>query len=173
MAPSVENSPFALALVQLVILVVNAILYSRQKSALDVEKRDRGAFHPLVQQAVADATAARRGTEQIEVDHYKRLHSLLSSIATEHEADRAKLRAMEESVSSLSNKLASRDRADAAAAKRAAKPSQEREDVVPVDAGAVDMDSLLRAHGVPVGPPAAAPEAVRPPGFGVMAGRRS
>lgn len=169
MSPSVENSPFALALVQLVILVVNAILYSRQKSALDVEKRDRGAFHPLIQQAVADATAARRGTEQIEVDHYKRLHALLSSIATEHEADRAKLRAMEESVSSLSNKLASRDRADAAAAKRAAKAVVETDDgVVPPMAGASDLDSLLRAHGVPMAPVTASPEA-RPVGFGKLA----
>lgn len=157
---SVENSPIALALAQLVILIVNAILYSRQKSALDVEKRDRGVFHPLVQQAVADASAAKQGTERIEVDHYKRLHAILASVTTEHETDRAKLRAMEESVASLSNKLASRDRADTAAMKRAAKVAAESDEVVvPVGAGAPELDSLLAAHGVPMGRTTAAPAA--------------
>jgi len=121
MVESVENSPFALALAQIVLFIVQAIIYSRQKSALDVEKRDRAVFGPQVAHALEVAEAAKRDVETIELSHYKKLAALFEVQSTELANAKAQIRALEETVQSLSNKLASRERADRAAEKRRGK----------------------------------------------------
>lgn len=176
---SVENSPIALAIAQLVILIINAVLYSRQKSALDVEKRDRGQFGPQVQQALSVAEAAKHEIGKLEVEHYKRLAALVSALTAEHEACKQKVLALEESVASLSNKLASRDRADAAAAKRkaaAAMPAEEGAPQLPMfhgpqagQPGVLDAATLAQLGAIPLSQPSAAPAAPRDPTFGKVA----
>lgn len=150
---SVENSPIALALAQIVLFVVQAIIYSRQKSALDVEKRDRAVFGPQVTHALEVAQAAKRDVETIELSHYKKLAALFEAQSTELANAKAQIRALEETVTSLSNKLASRERADAKAAKRAAQAddAEEPEPSSAPNGAQVDLDELLRTHGHPMG----------------------
>jgi len=165
----IENSPIALAFGQLTVFILSALIYGRQKSALDLEKRDRGIFGIDVKAAVQAASEAKRTVDMVEVDHYRKLATLFTCLTTEHEGCKAKIAALEESVSSLSNKLASRDRADKAVAKRTtAQSEKENEGLVPTVAGASDLDSILRAHGVPMAPVTASPEA-RPASFGKLA----
>lgn len=166
---SVEYSPIVLAFAQLVVLVLSGLIYGRQRSALDLEKRDRSVFGPIVSQAAADAAAAKRVAEEVETEHYRRLAALFAAQASEHEACKAKLRALEESVASLSNKLASREKIEQRAAKRAeaaaAAPAQDEAGAAAP--GAEDMDTLLRTHGIPMGQPPPAPAGYqRPPAFG-------
>lgn len=117
---SVENSPIAIAIAQIIALIFSAVLYARQKSALDIEKRDRGAFGKDVSQALSLATDAKHDVKTIELEHYKKLAALFSICSTELELAKTQIRSLEESVASLSNKLASRERADRNAAKAAA-----------------------------------------------------
>lgn len=162
----VENSPIVLAFAQLVVLILNVFLYSRQKSAVDVEKRDRGAFGNSVAQALQLATSADRRVETIELDHYRKLSTMFAAQATELEEAKARIRSLEETVSSLSNKLASRDRADRSAAKRAEKESEPE---MPAEPGSADVDELVRlGHAIPLAPQLPAP-AARPNSFGKSA----
>lgn len=155
---SVEHSPIAIALAQLVILVINAILYSRQKNGADNEKRERAEFRPKVEQAYTWAQDAKRGVETVELDHYKKLLALFQAQAAELAEAKAKIAQLEESLASLSNKLASRERADRSAAKRAAQETQEPEAEELPAKGKVTLDDLIRnGAAIPLTPEAPPP----------------
>jgi len=165
---SVENSPIVLAFAQLVVLILNAILYARQKNVVDVEKRDRGAFGGDVSRAVQMAERAERTASTIEVEHYHKLAALFAAQSSELEQAKAKIRSLEETVSSLSNKLASRERADKSAERRAAKETLPD---LPTEPGASGVDELVRnGMAIPLFPQQPAPAApARPSNFGRMA----
>lgn len=156
-----ENSPLVLAIAQIVVLILNAILYARQKNAVDVEKRDRGVFGADVSKALRLAEEASREAKTIEVDHYRKLAALFAAQSAELEQAKAKIRALEETVSSLSNKLASRERADRSAEKRAAK---EQHQELPAGPGASDVDDPVRnGMAIPLFPQQPGPAALTLP----------
>lgn len=154
---------------QFLALVLGAIIYSRQKSALDIEKRDRGTFGTRVDEALRRASDALLGVERIDVEQYRTLAKKLAEAYAEIEMLKAKSIAQEESIKSLSNKLASRDRADKVAAKDEAKPVAHQ---VP---GVIQEDIMeqLRAQGlaVPLAPPVEQPLNNRTPNFGRQLGK--
>lgn len=116
---SMDLGQIALIVVQIIMLVITFYSQARQASAIDIEKRDRGIFGANVTEALRVAQAALRGVELIEVDHYRTLASKHAKSLEEIEDLKIKILALEESVKSLSNKLASRQRADFAEMKRA------------------------------------------------------
>lgn len=166
MFDSVESSPVLLAFAQLVVLILSALIYGRQKNALDVEKRDRGAFGGAVERALGLATDAKQEVERINVDHYKKLATMFAECCAETEALKAKVRAQEESIASLSNKLASRERADKSAEKKAAKEAavEDPQPGLPTAPGAAGVDDLVRQGlAIPLGPQQPGPVGRRRP----------
>jgi hypothetical protein len=115
----VDYGQIAFIFMQIVVFVASAVVYSRQLNAVDLEKRDRGAFGSQVAEALRVATLALRGVDLMEVEHYKALASKHAVLLQEVESLKVRIAAFEETVQSLSNKLASRERADAAAIRRA------------------------------------------------------
>lgn len=150
---------------QFLALLLGAIIYSRQKSALDIEKRDRGTFGVKVDKALQQAHDALLGVERIDVEQYKALAKKLAEAYQEIEMLKVRVLAQDESIKSLSNKLASRDRADSRAAK------EETKAPAPAAPGLIQTDILeeLRAQGLalPVNPGGQAePPTNRPSNFG-------
>jgi len=151
MGNSVDMGQIALLGLQLVVLIVGAVIYSLQHGMYGLEKRDRGMFGDRVAEALRQASAALRGAEMIEVEHYKALATKYAALLTEVEQLRVQIHSCNESVSSLSNKLASRQRADAAADRRA----MERETAAvkrPLDSqeipSGVDPLEWMKANGL-------------------------
>jgi len=126
---SMDLGQIALIVVQIVMLVITFYVQSRQMSAVDIEKRDRNTFGANVSEALRVAQAALRGVELIEVEHYKALASKHAKLLQDVEDLKCQIMSLEESVKSLSNKLASRQRADFAEMKRA--QAMEGEDLNP------------------------------------------
>lgn len=159
------DSPLAVVIAQIVVLVLNAVLYARQKNAVDVERRDRGVFGPRVDYAVLTAEAAKREAENIDGEKYRALASIVQQQAVEIADLKAKIRSLEESVQSMSNKLASRERADRSAERRAAQVSPPAPLEAPPDQqatapGGVDAATLAALGAIPLradAAPAAAP----------------
>lgn len=116
---SVDMGQIALIIVQVVMLFITFYVQSRQMSAVDIEKRDRGNFGANVSEALRVAQAALRGVELIEVEHYRALASKHAKLLQDVEDLKCQVLSLEESVKSLSNKLASRQRADMAEMRRA------------------------------------------------------
>lgn len=165
-----ELSPLAIAILQTVALIAQAVLYTRGKNAVELEKRDRGSFGPQVGDALRTAQEAMRAAERIDTEKYRALASLVEQQALEIASLKAQLAAATESIASLSNKLASRERADRAAEKKAA---AERP---PVDGDGhpaqMSLEEAIRRHGIPLAAhqSTAVPAApTRPPGFGLVA----
>lgn len=102
------------------VALASAIIYSRQKSAVDVEKRDRGVFGITVTDALRHAQEAERVARELRLDNYELLRQKFEGLVLENAQLKAKVAALEESVASLSNKLASRERADRRAAREEA-----------------------------------------------------
>lgn len=97
----------SIAGVQFLALIHGAIIYTRQKSAVDVEVRDRQEFRPLVQKALALAGDALAGVERVDIEQYRTLAKKLGEAHAEIESLKAKLMALEGSIASAHNKLAS------------------------------------------------------------------
>jgi len=138
---SVDFGQIALLCVQLIVLVVGSIIYSLQNGMYRIERRERGVFGDRVAEAFRAASSALRGVETIEVEHYKALATKYASLLTEVEGLKVMLRSCEESISSLSNKLASRQRADTAADRRAAENARRP----------VENADGVGAHEIPAG----------------------
>ena len=154
---------------QFLALLLGVIIYTRQKSALDIEKRDRGVFGTRVDKALQLASDALLGVERIDIEQYKALAKKLADALAEIEILKVRIIAQDESIKSLSNKLASRDRADA----RAAKTDTPKED--PPQKGYIQTDILdeLRAQGLalPIAPQGQEPSIGRPNNFGRHLGK--
>lgn len=162
---------------QVLAVVLGAIIYSRQKSALDIEKRDRGTFGAKVDKALQQAHDALLGVERIDVEQYRALAKKLADAYQEIEMLKARVLAQDESIKSLSNKLASRERADRRAA--VTHPAPDDDEVEPGQSTAKKSPQAqtleaLAAQGiaVPLFPEQNhAPQNHRPPGFGKVIGR--
>lgn len=148
------GNPAVLAIVsllglQMLSLIAGALIYSRQKSALDVESRDRGTFKTLVDKAVALAGDAVAGVQRIDIDQYRALAKKLGDAYAEIEFLKAKITTLEERLTSLSNKVANSRRGEAQAQPR---PQQQ----AAADAGngdfeippGVDPLEFMKAHGM-------------------------
>lgn len=150
---SMENSPIVLVFAQLVVLLANAYLFARQKNQGENKKLDVAMLLNQVSEAIRTAEGAKQDVMTVEVTHYKKLAALHDAQQREIEHLRSKVDCLQETVDSLSNKLASRDRADKGAEKRAGKASKAEEEP---PAGQMDLEDVIRAHGLPlVNPPAA------------------
>lgn len=176
---------------QFLALLLGVIIYTRQKSALDIEKHDRGTFGVRVDKALAAASDALLGVQRIDLEQYQALAKKHAQAVEEIELLKARVLSLEESVKSLSNKLASRSRVDkreaeeeAAASARAANmapfphPKSVKEGEFEIPAG-VDPADYLRSIGVGLplnGPPSYVQETMpleqpHRPGFGAVARR--
>jgi len=123
---SVDMGQIALVFVQLFALVITFFVHSRQLSALDIEKRDRGTFSVRVTEALRAANDALAGIEKIDKDLYRDLAKKHALLLQEVEDLKVRNLALEESLKSLANKLASRERADRAAQRMQPLPEPEQ-----------------------------------------------
>lgn len=134
---------------QMLSLIAGALIYSRQKSALDVESRDRGSFKTLVDKAVALAGDAVAGVQRIDVDQYRALAKKLGEAYAEIEYLKAKITTLEERLTSLSNKVANSKRGEAQAQARpqpqAAAEAGSGDFEIPAG---VDPLEFMKAHGL-------------------------
>lgn len=138
---SVDMGQIALVFVQLFALVITFFVHSRQLSALDIEKRDRGTFGARVSEALRIATDALTGVEKIDKEKYDKLAKKHVESLAEIEELKLKILRLEESIKSLANKLASRDRADRNAF-RAPEATEENTQPQPKDGGVVSLEKL-------------------------------
>lgn len=149
---SVDFGQIALIIIQIIMLIITFFVHSRQLSAVDIEKRDRGDFGAKVAEALRVAQAALRGVELIEVEHYKALAAKHAKLLQDVEDLKCQILSLEESVKSLANKLASRQRADNAEFRRMSSFQPDEEINPPVSRppkGEVDLE-WLKAQGVAV-----------------------
>ncbi len=114
---------------QFLAVIGGLYIYSRQRNALDIEKRDRGVFGADVAKALSAANDALAGVTRIDVDQYRALARKYAECVEEIETLKAKVRGLEESIATVNNKLASRERFEAKAAKN--QPRWEAEETVP------------------------------------------
>lgn len=154
---------------QLVIACLCAVAYLRQRNAYDVDKRDRENFGARLEVVYGKVDTVQRAVETIELSHYKALAAKYDIAMQDISRLEKQVAGLKETVEALSNKLASRDRADRAAAQRErqAKPAAE-ESASPQGAAEPSIDDLIREHGIPLRPPVNgnAPAGVIPADFG-------
>lgn len=178
---------------QFLALILGAIIYSRQKSALDIEKRDRGEFGGTlktfggrIDEALRKASDALLGIERIDVEQYRALAKKHGEAIAEIELLKAKVVALEESVRTLNNKLSSRSRTDKAERAEEAQeiktvpfvPKSVKQGEFEIPAG-VDPAEYLKSIGlgVPLNAPPSYVQETLPleqnqrPGFGAVARR--
>lgn len=148
MSVSVDLGQIALLFVQLIALVITFFVHARQLSALDIEKRDRGTFGARVSEALRLATDALTGVEKIDKEKYDKLAKKHVDSLAEIEELKLKILRLEESVKSLANKLASRERADRNAF-RQPETQPENPEVAPKIDGPHDLE-WLKAQGIAV-----------------------
>lgn len=166
-----ENSPLVLAIAQIIVLIGQAVAYLRTKQDLARTRTDMGTLTLDTRTAKDTADGAKRAVESIEISHYQSLRAKYEEVLTDLVAARSKIAAlqgevesMRESIASLNNKLASRERTDKAAARKAA---QEEAQELPTDPGKSGVDDLVRQLGIPLAGNNAVPAAGgRPAGFG-------
>lgn len=142
---SVDLAQIALVFVQLFGLVITFFVHARQLSALDLEKRDRGTFGTKVSEALRAANDALMGVEKIDKELYQALARKHALLLQEVEDLKVKNSALEESLKSLANKLASRERADRAA-QRAQQPPPDEGGIQPIQPGQDPLE-YLKATG--------------------------
>lgn len=144
-----ENNPLWLAFAQLVVLIANAYLFARQKSTAELGKHDTASFGLDVRNALQLATQASAKVETIEVGHYKVLLAKYEGVIVELRDAQAQIKCLQETVDSLGNKLASRERADRSFAKKAAKEHQDE----PKEPDPSDVDALVKnGMAIPLSP---------------------
>jgi len=169
--PSMIYAMISLFGVQFLAVLLGAIIYSRQKSALDIEKRDRGTFGTRVDKALQAAQDALLGVERIDIEQYRALAKKLADAIAETEMLKAKVLALEESIKSLSNKVASRDRADARAAAKGNRDEEYEREAMAATGGMSRQEMLLedlkeRGVAVPLFPNDPPPSNNGRPSFG-------
>ena len=103
--------------VQFLTAIFGALVYARQKSALSVEQRDRGVFGPMVREAMKVAADALAGVQRIDIEQYQALARKLGEAIAEIELLKVRVASQAESIASLHNKLASREKYEKRAAK--------------------------------------------------------
>lgn len=140
-----EKAEFSLVIAQIVVLVINFFIYGRQKSALDVEKRDRGTFGATVADALRLAESAKRGVEEMDTTKYKKVLDGLVECCAENAKLKSQIAACDESIKSLSNKLASRVKTE----RKQARDDEYEDEVPPVPptgrVGASTLDEQMAA----------------------------
>lgn len=167
-----EKIEFSLLIAQVVVLALSQLIYSLQKSAYNLEKRDRGLFAPQVTDALRLAHEARQEVTNLNTHKYESVRSDLIECCKENAKLKAQVSGLEESIANLSNKLASRDRADTMALRRARQAASEAEDEPEKPTPAPTPSSLEEAIAsgvaIPLSSPNGAPLAPSPipPGFG-------
>jgi len=168
---SVDFGQIALIIVQLIMLFITFYVQSRQMSALDIEKRDRGIFGTNVSEALRVANLALRGVELMETSKYNALadkHTILLQECTDM---RVQILGLEESIKSLSAKLSSRQRADTIESRRASQVPEEEINppVARPPKGQVDLEWLKeQGLAVPLGNAAQQPQPPNSVPFGKM-----
>lgn len=145
---SLNNSPLWLALLQILVVVGNAYLFARQKSRGDVEKRDVDGFRLDLSSALQMAQEAKRDVQTISIVHYEALRCKYETLIIELRDAQARINGHEETIASLNNKLASRERADKGIEKKAAK-----EAAAEAKESQLDLDEIIRANGMPLNQP--------------------
>jgi len=146
----VQYGIIALVLVQLGIAAACALLYLRGRNANDMDKRDRETYSARVEVAYGMADSAKKAVETIEVTHYKALAAKYEVACQDIVRLEAQVKSLKESVESLSNKLASRERADRALAAKERRATPDGESALPAESGDPDVDALIRANGYPL-----------------------
>lgn len=148
MQVSIDLGHIALLGVQIIGLFITFFIHSRQLSALDIEKRDRGAFAQRVSDAVRVANEALQGVTHINITHYESLAKKHAIMTQELETLKAECEALREMLKSLSNRVAARVRFDAAEHREAQSVRVE----APIKSSANDRDieilEELKAQGL-------------------------
>lgn len=147
-----ENSPLVVLLAQAFVLIGQIVAYIRAKQDNAGTRKEMAVFSQDARTAKDASEWAKTQIETIEVGHYRKLRVMLEEAMTELESCRTKIRSLEESVASLSAKLASRERVDKLNEKKRAReeaPAPET-GAVPAPSGEGSVDSLLRQFGVPL-----------------------
>lgn len=173
-----EKIEFSLVIAQAVILGLSQLIYALQKSALNIEKRDRGMFAPQVTEALRVAAEARQEVNALNTQKYESVRNDLLDCCKENAKLKAQVSGLEESIHALSNKLASRDRADAMAIRRATKaPSfaadpEEDEPTATTPAPRNLQEAIAAGVAIPLAgvQQPAQPQTPIPPGFGRRVG---
>lgn len=155
-----DYSQVGIALAQILVFLVNALIYARQKSALDVEKRDRGVFGTKVSDVERVARDASSAISSLTFTHYESLRQTVEALSHRVRELESENLSLKESVASLSNKLASRDRADSSKINRAIKealtstsPVGEEVDDAPRVPGKDPLADLIASgQAIPLGP---------------------
>lgn len=176
-----EKMDLGVLAAQFLVFLVNALIYARQKSALDVEKRDRGAFLPMVQQAERVARDAASAIGALTYEHYEVLRAKCEALMLENKDLRVQIDGLKESVASLANKLASRDRADAARERRAAErealrappPASTQADEVAEESGDPLAELIASGQAIPLGPRVAPAASTPPSHFGLSVRKKA
>lgn len=169
---SMENSPIWLALVQILVVIGNAYLLARQKNRSEVEKRDVEGFRidlGLVRQL---AEAAKQDAHDLNVQKYEAIRAKCDEVLLELKDCRLSNQVLRETVTSLSNKLASREKVEKRNASKAEEPEPPEEEVqLPPVPGGMTAAQLAQLGGIPLQAPSpAAPAAsARMADFGKVA----
>jgi hypothetical protein len=98
--------------VQFLAVIFGVLIYSRQKSAMGLEMRDRGIFKATVDRAMAFAQDAVDGVKRIDLEQYQTLARKLGEAHAEIVGLKAEIQSLRESILSCHNKLAARTRAE-------------------------------------------------------------
>ncbi len=127
--------------------------YTRIRTTGDARGHEIAGWAAKVELAVTNADSAKRMVETIEVDKYNRLRTRTDELESELKKCQINLKICE-------TKISSEERMERRREKAAGKAGEDDE-VLPAAPGGVDVDDLIRQHGIPMSHQPA--PAVRPP----------
>jgi len=138
---SMDYGSISLVFLQIVVVIANAVVYVRQKGQGDAGKHDIESFRSVVNSAFSMATEAKQDVKLINAEQYEVVANKCKELMIELQDAKARIKCLQETVDSLSNKLASRERAD----KKATKGKDIEEEEVTQVPGQVTLEDLIRS----------------------------
>lgn len=156
------NGTFALVFVQILAVILCAVaavlLFVRSGALLHAQSRIENACA----QATSVADLAKREVEAINTTKYETVKSLLATCELRSNSAVNKADSIEESVKTLQNKLASRERQEKIAEKKGAKIASGDDE--PETGTVADIDELIKNGKVfPLATPQYPPQSAKPP----------
>lgn len=155
----------SLIFAQVVILVLGAAIYLRQRSQADAERIAKVDWGIKLEAAIGKADSAKQAVELIEVTHYNRLRAKFEEQVLEIASLKGELAELKKELDRVRVKAETAARMDRAARKR---ETEEAAPAMPGHGGDHGLDGLIRnGQAVPLFPGGASPASSRS-GFGAI-----
>lgn len=160
----------ALLSAQLVIAGLSLYAYNRIRSKEDTAGQEKLSWGIRIEAANTKADTAQQIAHAMEVQHFKALRAMFEAQSLELSDAKARIASLEKELKVCQMKLASEERIERRITKARA-PKPEEEEPEKSESDQVNLDELIRNHGVPLNNQPASGAGGVPAHFGKKGGR--